>query len=111
MKVAQPLRCRIIHWKESVRRDGTSLYDLDSFKPVLTTLWKQQVITYTSESGLTTLLRHPIEPYVTLDSYPEVISRVEAIELRRRLGSKPCPSNHWNDGNDICADCGANLQE
>lgn len=20
-----------------------------------------------------------------------------------------CPSNHWNDGNDICADCGADL--
>lgn len=22
-----------------------------------------------------------------------------------------CPSNHWNDGNDYCADCGKNLQE
>ena len=22
---------------------------------------------------------------------------------------KPCPSNHWNDGNDICADCGEDL--
>lgn len=22
-----------------------------------------------------------------------------------------CPSNHWNDGNDICADCGVSLQD
>jgi hypothetical protein len=22
-----------------------------------------------------------------------------------------CPSKHWNDGTDICADCGTNLQE
>lgn len=21
-----------------------------------------------------------------------------------------CPSNHWNDGNDVCADCGESLQ-
>jgi hypothetical protein len=20
-----------------------------------------------------------------------------------------CPSKHWNDGNDVCADCGASL--
>jgi len=23
--------------------------------------------------------------------------------------AKTCPSNHWNDGTDICADCGADL--
>lgn len=23
--------------------------------------------------------------------------------------TKPCPSNHWNDGDDVCADCGADL--
>lgn len=22
-----------------------------------------------------------------------------------------CPSNHWNDGSDICADCGADLHD
>lgn len=26
-----------------------------------------------------------------------------------RHSSDNCPSNHWNDGTDICADCGADL--
>ncbi|MFG1270797.1 hypothetical protein V5F40_22865 [Xanthobacter sp. DSM 14520] len=27
------------------------------------------------------------------------------------MTNKPCPSDHWNDGTDTCADCGAFLNE
>lgn len=30
--------------------------------------------------------------------------------VKRHGDDAPCPSNHWNDGTDTCADCGADLQ-
>ena len=35
-----------------------------------------------------------------------VLNRSEQQIERERL----CPSNHWNTGNDTCADCGADLR-
>lgn len=36
----------------------------------------------------------------------------EAIETPREYAHTPetCPSKHWNDGDDLCADCGTDLQ-
>lgn len=39
------------------------------------------------------------------DIQNEVPSAASAAHIR-----EACPSNHWNDGNDTCADCGADLQ-
>lgn len=30
-------------------------------------------------------------------------------EPLRSIVNAACPSNHWNDGNDVCADCGEDL--
>lgn len=51
-----------------------------------------------------------------LEDDPELDGWVEItqVELDSDEPARPaptnCPSNHWNDGNDICADCGESLQ-
>lgn len=44
-----------------------------------------------------------------LGNNPVPIPLIDSVDTPQRT-TVSCPSNHWNDGTDVCADCGANLQ-
>lgn len=46
------------------------------------------------------------DPYVT-----DVTDAARGVDERFAHSPNNCPSNHWNRGDDICEDCGLNLNE
>jgi hypothetical protein len=54
---------------------------------------------------------YKIKSEVTVTYIHDVTDAVRGAEDRFAHSPNNCPSNHWNRGDDICEDCGLNLNE
>jgi CheY-like chemotaxis protein len=56
----------------------------------------------------------PVATQYTIEGqmgWNDVTDAVRGAEDRFAHSPNNCPSNHWNRGDDICEDCGLNLNE
>jgi hypothetical protein len=66
-------------------------------RQALARVWSVDIRNHFAEGILSALARAIAEPRT-----------VAPVKVYRHLPDR-CPSNHWNDGDDICTDCGTDL--